>query len=373
MPGVSPFEWIIQEGFSQKLFPGCAASVILRGEVARRVCVGKLGYDEHGGPWGEVTPETVYDLASLTKPLAGAVLSGIFLEQKKLALDEPVKRKLPELEGSAQGEVTLRQLLSHSAGYPAWRPVYEKRFDGCHYLPRGVLLSLAIAEPLEARPGEKACYSDLGYMLLTALLERVGSTRMDAAFTLRVASALSLKRTFFIPLPRDDQALPVPLKEIAPTSICPWRGRLLHGEVEDDNAWALSGVAAQAGLFSSLSDLENLFLHLRRIYRGEPGLLRPETLALLWKKEDVPQGTTWALGWDTPNPVGSHTPSSAGERFSRRAVGALGFTGTSLWYDLDRDLAVLCLSNRVHPCRETADLKRFRPALHDVAVEEFGR
>ena len=364
-------EQVVREGLEKKLFPGCQLAILGKGALSQRLCLGKLGYEGHGGPWGEVGPSTVYDLASLTKPLVGSLLAGWCLESGALALGTSLAGLFPRLRGAPAGSVTVGELLSHSSGYPEYRRVYERRFGACGLYSRADLLDDTLSTDLESRPGEKARYSDIGFIVLTAVLEKALGMRVDEAFAKHVSGPLGLSRTFFLPIQGGATRPPVSKSQIAPTSTCPWRGRLIHAEVEDENCWALDGVAVHAGLFSSIEDLEKLFLHLRSVAAGKAGVLQPQTLRMLWSKQAAPAGTTWALGWDTPNPMGSSVPSSAGEKFSRNAVGHLGFTGTSLWFDRDRDLSVIFLSNRVHPTRETADLKAFRPALHDAAVGDL--
>ncbi len=366
---MTPVEKIAREGLEKKLFPGCQLAILSRGALSRRLCLGKLGYDGHGGPWGEVEPSTVYDLASLTKPLVGSLLAGLCLESGALELETSLAGLFTRLRGEPAGAITVRELLSHSSGYPEYRRIYERRFGACGLYCRDDLLGDTLSTDLESAPGQEARYSDIGFIVLTAVLEKVLGMRVDQAFARHVSGPLGLSRTFFLPIQGGATKPPVPKSQIAPTSTCPWRGRLIHAEVEDENSWALDGIGAHAGLFSSIEDMEKLFLHLRSVAAGKAGILRTKTLQLLWSRQSVPAGTTWALGWDTPNPVGAAVRSSAGEKFSRNAVGHLGFTGTSLWFDRDRDLSVIFLANRVHPTRESADLKTFRPALHDAAAE----
>jgi CubicO group peptidase (beta-lactamase class C family) len=155
---------------------------------------------------------------------------------------------------------------------------------------------------------------------------------------------------------------------IAPTEHCPWRKRVLCGEVHDDNAYAMGGVAGHAGLFASATDVHALATRLRACHRGEDDFVPPELMRLFWTRAGLVPGSTWALGWDTPSPGGS----SAGSGFGPEAVGHLGFTGTSLWIDLARDLHVIFLTNRVHPHRENDRIREFRPRVHDAVMEVVG-
>lgn len=353
---------LLEEGVSARLFPGAAVSV-RRAGTWHHWCTGRLGYEGVGGPWDEVTPRSVYDLASLTKALATSLVAGWLMDQGALDLDRPIEHYVPGLAGFDQGEVTCRQLLSHCAGYPGWKPYYEARGDH----KRLQLLAEAAREGLVCPPGARAEYSDVGYMVLTLVLEMIAGTRLDVLFSEHVAQPLSLHATTFLPVGED---LTIARERVAPTSECPWRGKLLHCEVEDDNTWALGGISGQAGVFSCLEDLEVLAGHLWRIHRGEDGVVKSGTLARLWTKQSSPEGTSWALGWDTPVPPGQG--SLVGEKFSRNAVGMWGFTGTGLWLDFERELIVISLTNRVHPSRQAGDISEFRRALHDAACDLAG-
>lgn len=351
-------EALLARSVDARIFPGAAVSIWKASTGWQRACAGLHGYPRAGLEWDAVSASSVYDLASLTKPLAASLIAGRLAEAGRLDIDAPIERYVSALEDVPQGELTCRHLLSHCAGYPSWRPYYEDR----EKLSRGELLLKAAREPLGAAPGTRAEYSDVGYMALTLVLESAGSARLDVLFTEHIGEKLSLPTTFFLPIGAE---APAPLSRIVPTSECPWRGRLLHAEIEDDNTWALGGVSGQAGLFSTLEDLEVFAEHLWCIRGGEDGVVRSETLARLWEKQPAPEGTTWALGWDTPAPLGGG--SLVGENFSRNAIGMWGFTGTGLWMDFERGLIVLSLSNRVHPSRQASDIAPFRRALHDAA------
>lgn len=363
-----PVHQVIEAALADRLFPGVAVSAIRGGEAVGRWCAGVLGYEDHGGPWAPVDERSVYDLASLTKPLAGAMVAAILSEQGRLRLDQEAAEFLPELAeaGDAHARITVREILAHSAGYPAWRPYYEERGRS-----REDILAAATCETLEFPPGKQAVYSDVGYLALTLLLERAGGDRLDKLFRRWVTGPLGVEELFFLPTD-ETGAPPVPRERVAPTAESPERGRLLWGEVDDENCAAVDGVAAHAGLFGSLRGVEEMFLQIREIAFGEHLVIGPATLAEFWTRQPNPADTTWCLGWDTPNAMDAATPSSVGPRFSRDAVGMLGFTGTSLWYDRSGDLAVIALSNRVHPDRNRTSLKEFRPALHTAVLDELG-
>ena len=203
-------------------------------------------------------------------------------------------------------------------------------------------------------------------MLLGELIELVARMPLDRFCQQRIFRPLRLRSIAFVDLSalRTRRVAPI-TAVIAPTERCPWRKRVLCGEVHDDNAYAMGGVAGHAGLFGSAADVHGLVVRLRACWRGEDDFLPRELLRELWTRDPSVAGSTWALGWDTPSPEGS----SAGRRVSANAVGHLGFTGTSLWVDLERDAHVILLTNRVHPRRDNERIREVRPRVHDAAWE----
>ncbi len=287
---------------------------------------------------GDCTPQTLFDIASLTKPLATATLTMMAVEEGRLALDE---RPRPD--------VTVAELLSHSSGLPAWKPLYQH--VGTHaWLD---IVNAVRAEPLEYAPGTRSLYSDLGFILLGHHLEeRSGPQFLDVLFEQKIARPLGIGATFH---PRDRAAC-------APTE-----GEL-RGVVHDENARAMGGVAGHAGLFATARDVSRIAHALVAAWNGArsttvPRILPTARVRQMWTPSQVP-GSTWCLGWDRPSATGS----SAGERWPKDGVGHLGFTGCSLWIDPPRARWVVLLSNRVHPTRANDAIKQLRPALHDAIV-----
>ncbi|HEX6434459.1 MAG TPA: serine hydrolase domain-containing protein, partial [Gemmatimonadales bacterium] len=298
---------------------------------------GQLGADEPERPG----PTTVYDLASLTKVVGLMPVVMLAVQSGKLELDAPVQRYVPAFVGEGKEAVTVRMLLAHASGLPAWRPLYREAAT------RDAAFALADTTPLVSPPGTADLYSDLGIIVLTQALETVYGQRLDSILTRLVLSPLGMTSTAYLP--------PTSWRErIAPTELDPWRGRVLRGEVHDENAAVLGGVSGHAGLFSSADDLLTF---------AEWMLERMEGLREFTRRQDLVAGSSRALGWDTPT-----TGSSAGTRLSPGSFGHTGFTGTSLWIDPERRLAIVLLSNRINPTRENPRWAPVRAQIADLLM-----
>jgi CubicO group peptidase (beta-lactamase class C family) len=300
-------------------------------------------------PGPPVTLDTLYDVASLTKAAVTALLALRAVEARRLAWDTPAARFLPGAPPAAR----VVDLLTHTSGLPAWRPLYERLLDERPPAPRERIVELAAAEPLET-PGA-AVYSDLGFILLGALLERAGDARLDEQAARSIFGPLGMTRSGFVDLTRPGRPAPV-----APTELCPRRG-LLCGEVHDENCHAAGGVLGHAGLFSTAGDLSRLCAALLAAWHGDATVFPPELVRVLFAPRP---GTSWRLGWDGPAASGS----AAGERWPKDGVGHLGFTGCSMWLDPPRRRWVVLLTNRVHPSRDDQRIRALRPAVHDAVV-----
>jgi len=315
-----------------------------------------------------VFPDTLFDVASLTKAVVTSVLAMREVAAGRLALEAPVVELLPEFEGADRGQVTVRQLLSHSSGLPAHRPFWRQAAQAAS--ERRALCLLAAREPLEYAPGTRAIYSDLGFIVLGWLLERLTGERLDVLAHKQIVAPVGLAATTFMSLSEPEQRAHVlGERSIAATQLCSERHRVLIGEVDDLNAMAMGGIAGHAGLFSTASDLSAIAAALCRAWRGEDAgagaLVARDVVRTFWSPSGV-AGSTWRLGWDGP----AATHSQAGTRLPRAAVGHLGFTGCSLWIDPARDRWIVLLSNRVHPSVPKDDrFKMFRPLLHDAVME----
>jgi len=315
-----------------------------------------------------VQSDTVYDVASITKAVVTSVLCMQEAASGRLPLDAAASDGLPELAGAGREALTWRHLLAHASGLPAHQPFW-RRVAGAPS-SRLAIAQLAAREPLTYPPGSRAVYSDLGFILLGWWLERSTGRRLDHLFATRIAAPVGLLAARFLSLAEpESRAELLATRSVAATQMCAERHRLLLGEVDDLNAAAMEGIAGHAGLFSDAADLLAMARALTAAWRGEGAeLVARDAVRAFWMPSGVP-GSTWRLGWDGPAASGSQ----AGERLSRGAVGHLGFTGCSIWIDPARDLAIVLLSNRVHPTLPHDDrFRRFRPALHDAVLDALG-
>jgi beta-N-acetylhexosaminidase len=348
-------------------FPGAVVAVGRHGQLALLAAVGHYGV---GDPRA-VTPETVYDLASLTKVIALTTACILLVDAGRLDLDAPVQRYLPEFRGPNKDRVTIRHLLTHSAGLIADLPLYDSTHS------RAQALAFVDTAPLLWEPGTHYTYSDLSAIVLMQVVERVTGEPLDRFLEEQVFGPLGMTATRFVP-PRSWR------DRIAPTEVDTFfRHRLLIGEVHDESAARLGGVSGNAGLFSTAPDLARFATWLlssrscmststppREWAPGHGSVreLSSTACALIQRfttRQDIPPGSTRALGWDTPSDSGY---SSAGAILSRRSFGHTGYTGTSIWMDPERDLFVILLSNRVNPTRANLKILRVRPHVADLAA-----
>jgi CubicO group peptidase (beta-lactamase class C family) len=370
-----PIEREMEAAIAGGAFPGAVLRVSRGSEAVYHAAFGARSVDPEVTP---MRPDTIFDLSSLTKPLATTTAIMILLREGKLRLDDRVTRFLPNFGVHGKIHVTIRSLLAHCSGLAGWRPFHK---DIARMEAEGRVSFLASRgakewvyeqvqrEKPEYPTGQKSVYSDLGFILLGAVVELLAQMPLDRFVHERVVRPLGLRSTAFVDLTHLRSRRIAPVTDvIAPTERCPWRGRLLCGEVHDDNAWAMGGVAGHAGLFANAADVDTLAGRLVDCLRGRDDFVPQALVREFWTRDATVAESTWALGWDTPSPG----TSSAGTRMSRQAVGHLGFTGTSLWIDLDRDLRVTLLTNRTHPRRDNERIREARPRIHDAVVEAFG-
>ncbi len=365
----------LQSAVDGGVFPGAQLAVRLRGELVCVVTAGRLSSEPPGLP---VQATTIYDLASLTKPLVTVTSVLLLIQRAKVALEDPVQEVLAELHGAPIGQATVRDLLTHRSGLPGWRPFYKQldARDMVSGLPGGDqpakqhVLEMIRDEPLIYVRGERSLYSDLGFMLLGFLVERLSGMALDLWCEEAIVRPLQADPMMFRPTAgraQSDVVGPiVDVSRIAPSEQDEWRNRLLRGEVHDENAAAMGGVAGHAGLFGTAESVLAVSGAWLRGYYGRESILERELVGQFTTRHESAARSSWALGWDTPS-----APSSSGSSFSERSFGHLGYTGTSLWIDPSCELEVVLLSNRVHPSRRNEKIKVFRPLIHDLVYREF--
>lgn len=338
-----------------------------------QIVSGSWGYAAPGG--NAVNSATRFDLASLTKPLVTAPLAMTAVARGLISLDDPLDRFFPpDVVPSEKKAIRIRHLLGHASGLPPYIAFYRQLIGMPPESRKSALTRMILGAPLGFAPGSSEDYSDLGYMLLGMILEQVFGARLDMLAEEVLFAPLGTGSLNFRPLRTGCDAAAVPAESraeavmdsvYAVTENCPWRKRLLRGEVDDENAWCLDGVAGHAGLFGTAFGVYSLVASLWDIYRGRvEDPLRPRDLVRLFWTRTGP-GKRWALGYDTP----SRPHSSSGRYFSLNSVGHLGFTGTSFWLDLEQQVMVVLLTNRVYPSRANDALKPFRPVVHDMIME----
>lgn len=350
-------------------YPGAVIAVGRHGRLVLLQAVGHYGADDPR----PVEPETIYDLASLTKVVGLTTACMILVNEGKLDLDAPVQAYVPEFRGPEKDRVTIRHLLTHSSGLPAWRPLFRQARD------RRTAIALVDSTPLDTVPGAHFVYSDLGAILLMQVVERITGERIDRYLARRVFAPLGMTATRYLP--------PGNWRErIAPTEIdTVFRHRLIRGEVHDENAGRMGGVSGHAGLFSNAPDLARFAAWLLDTYGREQGAQsssltasdpHPAPCSVLCfsshivtrfaQRQGIPASSTRALGWDTPSDSGY---SSAGAKLSRASFGHTGFTGTSIWMDPERDVFVLLLTNRVNPTRANTKILQVRATVADLVAD----
>jgi CubicO group peptidase (beta-lactamase class C family) len=350
---------VLQTFVEDRAFPGAVFAVGHRNVLVALEAVGSQTYAPGATP---MAADTIFDLASVTKVIATTSVAMRAVEEGRLRLDHPVQAYVPEFTGPGKWEITVRQLLTHTSGLPGYVEFFRD-FDPVDAGPATAaqIFSRILATELTAPPGLRYEYSDLGILLLGEVLNRaLGEPYEDYAI-----------REIFQPLGMEWTRWNPPtgwLDRIPPTEEDPWRGRVVHGEVHDENAAAMGGVAAHAGLFSTAGDLSHFAQMLLNggIY-DHRRILRRSTLRGWTRRQNRVADSSRALGWDTAH------PSERWSMFSESAFGHTGFTGTSVWVDPERDLFVILLTNRVHTSRENIQIREARVEFHRAVVEAVDR
>lgn len=349
---------VVEQAIRDRAFPGAAYGILLNGEVVAHEAAGRFTYDANSP---QVTPSTMYDLASVTKVMSTTAIAMLLYDRGVLSLDMRLGDILPRFvigaaPGSGKSYVTLRSLLAHSSGLPAYVRLFEQNHSP------DAMLRAALHLPLEAPPDTRAEYSDIGFILLGKAIEVLSGESLARLFDHEIAVPLGLKSArFWPPIDARPQIPPTENDTIL-------RNRIIQGEVQDENCSALGGAAGHAGLFANALDVlrfADCILAGGRTGSGRQ-LFKHETVKLFATRQIEPAGTTRALGWDTPS-----TPSSSGKFFSPESIGHLGYSGTSLWIDPARRLAIVLLTNRTWPDRANDAIRAVRPAFHDAIAQDL--
>jgi len=367
-----PVEEAFLGAVEQGVFPG---AVVLAAKDDAIAFEGAFGLRSLLPAQSALQLDTVFDLASLTKPLATSLAMMLLVREGQIAIEDRVARFLPAFGARGKYLTTVRQLLTHTSGLPAWKPYYEEvikleeegrpNFIASLEVKRWVA-QLIYGEVLLSPPATQCVYSDIGFIVLGELVETVAGMPLDEFCSERIYKPLGLSTMGFINLTHSSTSRAAQARAwIAPTEYCPWRKKILCGEVHDDNAYAMGGVAGHAGLFATARDIHRLLACLSRCLHGADDFLPRSVLVEFFTKDRSVANSRFTLGWDTP----AVEKSASGSAFSARTVGHLGFTGTSIWWDLEKNCHIVLLTNRVHPTRKNDKIRAFRPRIHDLIMK----
>jgi len=347
----APVHKVLSDAIAARAFPGCAFGVFAGGSVVLQDALGRFTYDPDASP---VTAQTPYDIASVTKVVATTAAAMLLYQRGQLQLDTPLGDLLPGFvigrsDGKLARAIQIHHLLAHNSGLPGYVELFRT------VTTPDALLRACLQLPIEAEPGARVEYSDMGFILLGKALEVLTREPLDTWVDREIFQPLGLQSTQYNP-PRSKQPLIPPTEEDSTL-----RHRRIQGEVQDENAWILKGVAGHAGLFSNVTDLLRFAQAILAAYQpGVTPFFTKETIEVFAERQS-PLGSSRALGWDTPSKT-----SSVGIHFSQHSIGHLGYSGCSLWIDLDAAIAAVLLTNRTWPDRQSQLIREVRPAFHNA-------
>jgi len=362
---MKPVSQMMAKGVKEGIFPGAVLLVSVEDEIRYFKCFGVS--DIFSG--AVMKKNSIFDLASLTKPFSTSMAVFKLIEQNKLLMDQDLSSIIKEVSLNSKADITIRELLYHTSGLVAHKEYFKELTNNKKTLRRDKLRELIITEPLVGKPGENQIYSDLGFIILAWVVEIISGKRIDRFVDEQVYKVLGIDDFFFIDnfsLHSNPSASSADLYErIVPTEKCPWREKLLRAEVHDDNAWVVGGIEGHAGLFGDAFSVWQISMEIMNAIKGK------ETKALnskLMQKFMVKKKESeFKAGFDTPSKYGS----SSGKYFSDKSIGHLGFTGTSFWIDPENSIIIILLTNRVHPDRKNEKIKFFRPQIHNLIMEQI--
>lgn len=352
-----PISELMEQAVSKGIFPGAVLLCAIDEDIVFHDSFGSANIFTNE----KMQTDHIFDLASLTKPIATTLAISKLLEQDKIGLYQEIGSILKVLSKTSKAKITIDMLLRHTSGLPAYKDYYKKivsqKFSRKEYL-RQLLVDQELENPINFCQ----VYSDIGFMILSWVIEEVSCQRLDAFIYKNIFVPLGIHNLFFVDLNSAIKASSTSGYRFAATQYCPWRDRLLVGEVDDENAWAVGGIEGHAGLFGDVFSVYILCCEILKAVQGRTtSVLKSSIIKELIKKKTL-HDYDMVAGFDTP----SKENSSAGQFFSKNSIGHLGFTGTSFWIDPESSLTVILLTNRVHPSRSNEGIKKFRPELHDL-------
>lgn len=381
-PGFRQFSEVgslIQKAIEDNVFPGAVLIVGQHGDIIYRQAFGSRSVKTVKSP--DVLPmsaDTVFDIAALTNILVTTTILMKLVERQQIQLTDRVSRYIQGFGVFGKSPITIGQVLNHTSGLPHWIPLFEELLQVNAGARMGILTSRGARDyvynainrcQLKTTPGAKQTYSDIGFMLLGELIETLTGFTLDKAAQKFVFQPLGLKSTSYIDLSMIKRRGIHPVTDIiAPTEECPWRKRILCGEVHDDNAWAVGGIAGHSGVFSTAYDLHIFAREILLAYRGSSTFMSREVVRHFWEPQGEGLEQGFRLGWDSPNEENGMSES----KLSAAAVGMCGFTGCSIWLEPEKGLDIILMSNRVHPTRANKKIRSFRPELHSAVLRATG-
>jgi len=370
----SVFETFVNKNIPNTV-PGLVVAFGQPGRMFYNKAFGKREITPHSLP---MSPDTLFDIASITKSVSTASLTMLLESSGVLSAHDKVQKFIPHAKNTWIGSTPISRLLCHQSGLAAWRPFFLKITGGnkANLVPsrlfseknKDIVINMILSEKPAYHPGTEERYSDLGYILLGKILEEAANCPLERLFKEKIAEPMGLHSTVFRPITLKKWLADKSKEDISATEVCPWREQTLIGHVHDDNAFILGGAAGHAGLFSTTSDLFNFTSKMFNIYKLGTGYgISQKVLREYWKKKD---GGSWVFGWDTPTPG----KSTSGNCFSLNSVGAIGFTGCTIWLDLDKEFIIILLSNRIHPTRHAnPNFGHLRQDIYDCIMQNFSK
>lgn len=357
----------LQQAVNEGVFPGAVVLAGKEEKVEHVSCSGHLSRDAKT----PVTYDTVYDAASLTKPVCTVALLMSLISKKEISVNDTLGKFFSEkqINGHTK-DVTIEDVLSHQSGIRSYVPFYEEIFDWDKQKigsgsSRQRIFERARSEEPEYDKGAKYAYSDLGFIILCEIIERVGGSRLDKLAKNIIFDPIGMTKSSFVPWKETNADEIFKQAILAPTQYYDWLGAVARGVVHDENCYCMGGISGHAGLFTTVRDLAAFARELLKGLDGRSDLFDAELCKKFFKKRGSVEGSPWALGWKTP----SIQDRSCGDLFGKNSIGHLGFTGCSIWIDLDCRLFVILLSNRVNLGRDNIKIREFRPTIHNKVMK----